>query len=264
MFRLQDGFTYSMPAHFGGSQFDSEFVLTQRATGLTISYETESAQLENYIPERFELLAPEVTVAFTKFTEINWMGGGYYNVINVSAPVRFHGKKDQLDGDYALVVWENKTRPIIGGREETGIPKIYADIEELHIVRPHYSTTASYDGNTFLTMNFEATGPISGRELDVVKARMASMNTIGWRYIPKVGAPGGELSQFVLYPQGLEVQSAQQGMGSLRWMEQTIAQNPSQYHIINGLASLPTKKVAWAALTEGRAALHATGARVIE
>jgi Acetoacetate decarboxylase (ADC) len=264
MFRLQDGFSYSMPAHFGGSRFNPEFVLTQKATGLSVSYETDRARLESYIPEGFELLAPEVTVAFSKFTEINWMAGGYYNVINVSAPVRFHGKKDQLDGDYTLVVWENTTRPIFGGREETGIPKIYADIEDLHIVRPYYSTNASYDGNTFLAMNFESTGPLSGREFDAVKAHMASLNTIGWRYFPKVGAPGAELSQFVLYPQGVEVESAQRGRGSLRWMEQTIAQNPSQYHIINSLASLPVKKVAQAALTEGRAALHATGARVIE
>ena len=126
MFRPQDDFTYLMPVHFGGGKFDPGTLVTQKATGLAVSYETERDLLENYIPEGFELLAPEVQVAFNKFTEINWMHGGQYNLINVSAPVRFHGKKDELDGAYTLVVWENKTAPILGGREQTGIPKIYA------------------------------------------------------------------------------------------------------------------------------------------
>ncbi|HOF96009.1 MAG TPA: acetoacetate decarboxylase family protein, partial [Methanoculleus sp.] len=167
-------------------------------------------------------------------------------------------------GAYTLVVWENKTAPILGGREQTGIPKIYADIEDLHIVRPHYATTVSYEGSTFLTMNFEAAGPITGRDLDTLKSQFISMNTIGWRYIPKVGAPGAELSQFVLYPQGMEVETAEIGRGSLKWTELTPMQSPVQYYIVNSLASLPMKRVTQAVLIEGRAILHAMGARAIE
>lgn len=264
MFRPQNDCTYLMPVHFGGGKFDAGTLITQKSTALALTYETERDLLENYIPEGFELLAPEVQVSFSRFTEINWMQGGQYNLINVAAPVRFHGKKDHLDGAYTLVVWENKTAPILGGREQTGIPKIYADIEDLHIVRPHYATTVSYEGNTFLTLDFEAAGPVTGTDLDAVKSQMASLNTLGWRYIPKVGAPGAELSQFVLYPQGMEVESAQTGTGTLRWTEQTPMQNPAQYYIINSLAALPIKRVTQALLTEGRAVLRAMGARVIE
>ena len=200
MFRLQDGYNYKMPVHFGGNKFDPEFVVTQRTTDLTISYETDLAQLENYIPEEFELRAPEITVASHKYTEINWLSGEYYNVITVTAPVRFHGKKDQLDGDYYLVVWENRTAPIIGGREHEGVPKIYADILDLLIQRPLYGTGASCNGQTFLVMWFEATDPISGDELDTIKAQMAYVNGLGWRYIPQLEGPGAEVSQFVIYP----------------------------------------------------------------
>ncbi|MDD3621155.1 MAG: acetoacetate decarboxylase family protein [Methanofollis sp.] len=264
MFQPRSDYTYLMPAHFGGAKFDPEAIVAQRSTSLAIGYETERESLEHYIPEGFELLAPEVQVSFSKFTEINWMQGGQYNLINVAAPVRFHGEKDQVDGAYTLVVWENKTAPILGGREQTGIPKIYADIEDLHIVRPHYATTVSYEGNTFLTMDFEATGAVTDGDLEALKAQFASMNTLGWRYVPKVGAPGAELSQFVLYPQGMEVESAQVGVGTLQWTEQTPMQNPVQYYIINSLAALPVKRVTQAVLTEGRAFLHAMGARVIE
>jgi len=264
MFRPQDDCTYLMPIHFGGGKFDPETLVTQRTTALAITYETERDLLENYIPEGFELLAPEVQVAFNKFTEINWLHGGQYNLINVAAPVRFHGKKDELDGAYTLVVWENRTAPILGGREQTGIPKIYADIEDLHISKPHYATSVSYEGNTFLTMNFEAAGPVTGKALKGLKSQFASVNTLGWRYIPRIGAPGAELSQFVLYPQGVGVETVQAGTGSLKWIEQTPMQNPSQYYIINSLASLPIKKITQAALIEGSAVLHAMGARIIE
>jgi len=278
MFHLQDGFTYWMPAHFGGEKFDAfyvpEFLATQRAAGLAISYETDREKLENYIPEGFELLTPEVHVLFSSYTAIKWLAGGYYNLINVAAPVRFHGKKDQLDGEYVLVTWENKTAPILRGREQTGIPKIYAHIEGLHTIlapvpemnipNPLYSTTASYEGSTFFTMSFEPAGPISGDELDNLKAQMVSMNMIGWRYIPKVGAPGAELNQFVLFPQGVDVETAQQGTGRLSWMEQTVTQNPVQCRIINSLASLPVKKVTQAVLTEGQGILRYADAKVIE
>lgn len=98
MFRTQSDHTYLMPVHFGGGKFDPHTLVTQRTTALGIHYETERDLLEQYIPEGFELLAPEVQVTFNRFTEINWMHGGYYNLINVAAPVRFHGKKDELDG----------------------------------------------------------------------------------------------------------------------------------------------------------------------
>jgi hypothetical protein len=264
MFRTQSDCTYLMPVHFGGGKFDPGTIVSQRTVALGITYETDGKRLENYIPEGFELLAPEVQVTFNKFTEINWMHGGYYNLINVAAPVRFHGKKDHLDGSYTLVVWENRTAPILGGREQTGIPKIYADIEDLHVLRPHYSTTVSYEGNTFLTMDFEAAGAVTGDDLEGLRSGFASINTIGWRYIPKVGAPGADLSQFVLYPQGMEVETAQVGTGTLKWTELTPVQNPAQYYIINSLAALPMKRVTQAALMEGRAILRAMGARVIE
>jgi len=264
MFKMQKDSTYLMPIHFGGGKFDPDEIITQKAVGLNISYETDAKILENFIPEGFELLAPVVDVGFGKFTEINWMHGGQYNVINVAVPVRFHGKKDELDGIYTLVVWENKTTPILGGREQTGQPKVFADIEDLHILKPHYSTTASYEGNTFLNMDFEATDELTGNDLEEIKPQFATINNIGWRYIPKVGGPGAELSQFILYPQGVDVKMAQIGKGSLKWTEMTPMQNPSQWWIINSLATLPIKKITQAILTEGDATLRSRGSRLIE
>lgn len=264
MFKPEDDFTYLMPIHFGGGKFDPDQIITQKSLSLNISYETDGKMLENFIPEGFELLAPVLDVGFSKFTEINWMHGGQYNVVNVAVPVRFHGKKDELEGIYTLIVWENKTAPILGGREQTGQPKVFADIEDLHIIEPHYYTVASYEGSTFLNMDFEAIKELKGDELEAMKPQFSSINNIGWKYIPKVGAPGADLSQFVLYPQGVDVKKAQIGKGSLKWTEVTPVQNPSQWWMINQFAALPVKKITQAMLTEGSATLRAMAARVIE
>ena len=47
--------------------------------------------------------------------------------------------------------------------------------------------------------------PIKRQPLEQIKAATLSYNMFGWRYIPKVGVPGAELSQPILYPQGLKV-----------------------------------------------------------
>ncbi|GAB1399135.1 hypothetical protein MASR1M66_05870 [Aminivibrio sp.] len=50
------------------------------------------------------------------------------------------------------MVWENKACPIIGGREEDGVPKIFADIAcERHVKD---LVPSGYECNTFLSLTF--------------------------------------------------------------------------------------------------------------
>lgn len=264
MFRPDPEFSYLMPVHFGGGKFNPGFMITQKATGLVISYETDRAMLENYVPDVFELLESRVTVAYNMFTRINWMHGGSYNLVDVSVPVRFCGKKDTLTGSYPLVTWENRTAPILGGREQTGIPKIFCSIEDLRVQHPACHGAASSQGSTFLNIDFEETGQVTGPDLDAARAQQKSINTIGWRYIPKVGKPGADLSQFILYPQGVDIDTAFTGTGSLEWIEQTPMQYGYQFWVANQIAALPVKKITNAILFHGSARLHANGARVLE
>ena len=263
MFRLDHDSMYLMPAHFGGDRFDPSYQARQKATRLAVTFETDCADLERYIPEELELLAPEVEVALNQLTEINWLAGGHYNLVSVSAPVRFAGDVDRVDAPYALVVWENRTAPILTGREQTGVPKIFADIEDLHICRPHYATSVSYEGNTFLSMMFEAQSPLTGADLERAKATFGSLDSIGWRYIPKVGAPGADLSQFILFPQAMDVDSVCAGTGTLTWTELSVMQNPRQHQIIRALASLPVKRVIGSMLAEGEIILRGAEAQVL-
>jgi acetoacetate decarboxylase len=133
-----------MPAHFGGHAYQPAELCYHDAVSMSFTCTTDGGLLSEYVPEGFELLRPELSINFCQCREIDWMAGGSYNLIDVSVPVRFNGRRDQIEGSFSLVVWENKTIPILGGREETGVPKIYADIEDIHILQDKRFSVASY------------------------------------------------------------------------------------------------------------------------
>jgi acetoacetate decarboxylase len=272
MFKLEDNKSYSMPVHFGGHDPPApEFAAhIHDYVGLSCTCTTDGDQLANYVPEGFELLRPEVVCSFNHLGECDWLAGASYNTVQADVPVRFNGKRDQLEGNYNLVTWEDLTAPIIGGREQNGVPKIYADIEDLHanpasyLGAPDYFTNASYDGNTFIRLEMSNAKPVEGEQLAALRAAMANTNMFCWRYIPKVSGQGAELSQFILYPASTEVKSAWVGSGAVEWIKLRPEQNPSQFHIINALAELPILEMAPVSMTRGILFLKPSQGRVLE
>jgi len=260
MFKFEDEKCYRMPAHFGGAVFDPEAkAYYNDVVSIVYSYTTDGNQLADYLPEGFELIKPELVVQYQQCRQVEWMAGSYYNLVTIAAPVRFNGRHDHLEGAFALVVWENKTTPILTGNM-MGVPKIYADIEDLHIIADTYRTRLSYEGSTFLQMEMRGHEPMDEEQ---VKALNMDVNSFGWRYIPKVGAPGADLSQPILFPMRSEPNAAWLGSGTIKWTELTWDQNPMQWHIIKALAGLPMCEMAPVIMMEGRAILMETRGRVL-
>ena len=268
--------TYSMPPFFGGNEFNPDYeVRINDVVCLNFNQTTEGNQLANYLPEGFELLRPELSISYCQYREVELLFGGSYNLVSIAVPARFNGRSDQLEGTFSLVVWENDTRPIIGGREIDGQPKIYADIQDLHIFQEKYFTNLSYDGNTFLHLEMVEPQPMDCHKVHQINAAVANQNVLGWRYIPKVGAPGADLSQPILYPQSMKVKSAWIGKGDVQWT--TLSKKyqyvdvinryvdlPSQYEIIKGLAKLPIAATLPVTMLKGSAILRPYMSRVLK
>jgi acetoacetate decarboxylase len=248
MFRFEDNKCYRMPAHFGGWAFDpnAEAVYHDVLT-LAFSYKTDGNQLAQYVPEGFELLKPELTICYQQCRQIDWMAGSYYNLATIAAPVSWHGRRDHLGGAFALVVWENKTTPIQTGNM-MGVPKIFADIEDPHIFADTYCTRLSYEGSTFLELEMAGPRPLPEEQ---VQGLTMDVNTLGWRYIPKVGGPGAELSQPTLFPMRNEPNAAWIGSGTVKWTELTWEQSPLHWGIVNALARLPILEMEPVMMTRG-------------
>jgi len=262
MFKFESGKCYRMPVHFGGSDYKPTELCYHDVVSMIFTYTTDEDLLSKYIPECFELIEPKIFIHFAQCRQIDWMAGSGYNLVDVSVPVRFKGKRDQLEGSMSLVVWEDDTVPICGGREETGVPKVFADIEDLHALGDKRFTTLSFEGNSFLRMEMSITAPLN--ETQMAPMRCQTRNALNLRYIPKVGGPGAELCQTILYPQRSEAEQGWQGNGSIEWITLRYEQHPSQAHIINALAELPILEMSPAMLTKGKTYLMPPMARVLE
>ncbi len=260
MFKIDDNKCYQMPVQFSG--YDPAGTVYHNVVSITYTYTTDGDRLADFLPEGFELLRPELIISFSQNRECEFLAGSGYNLIGVIIPARFRGQHDRVDGQYVLVMWENKTQPILGGREQTGIPKISADIQDLHKIQQNYFTNASFEGNTFLRLELLGAQPVEGQKLAEMKAQLAERALFGWRYLPKVGGPGADLSQFILYPQSSETASAWIGKGAVQWTELTWQQSP-YFNIIKTLAELPIIDMAPAVMTQSVDILKVDQSRVL-
>jgi len=55
---------------------------------------------------------------------VDFLAGRGYRIATVMVSARFDGEKDHEDGNYIMVMFEDDTLPIIGGREQLDVPKI--------------------------------------------------------------------------------------------------------------------------------------------
>ena len=261
-FRFHDDYIYKMPVHFGGSPFYPGRAEYRDMLGITVKYKTDQEALLQYIPEDFDLREPIVSVQFSNCRDVAWMAGGEYRLIQVTAPVKYMGNSEELSGDYALVVWENKTCPIIGGREEDGVPKVFADIANERHVDDHWFTAASYESYTFLKIDFNKKDEVSPKDIEKLNEH-PKVNLFGWRYMPNLGKGGATLSHATLYPQEMNVKQAWLGEGSLQWTKLTPEQHPLQSHIIKALADLPIVQYTNAMMVKCSASLNVGDSKIL-
>ncbi|MDO9549885.1 MAG: acetoacetate decarboxylase family protein [Methanoregula sp.] len=212
-------------------------------TTLAISYLTDREKLLPFVPEEFAITQPLIMITYEKCNAVQWMGGSTYSLITVSVPVRYLGSEEPIDGVYHLVIWEDKAFPIYGGREEAGMPKIFADIPEYRWRENNFSANVSHEGRTFLEMDLVYERACSPGEIAEINENNGRVVQFGWRYIPKVGPfTGAALSEATYYPVDNEYVSGSVCSGEIKWTVPKLEQHPMQYGIIAALSSLPVLK----------------------
>ena len=251
-----------MQVHFGGYDFAPVSTVYGDMTTIMMGFETDQEELLKLIPEDFELLQPVVHVQYANCREVDWMSGGEYRLIQLSSPVRYEGNSEGLEGEYPLVIWEDKACPIIGGREEDGMPKVFADIAVERHSGDHWFTSASYECNTFLTLDLDRKEELGTEELARLNEN-PRINFFGWRYIPRLGKGGASLSHATLYPQEATMIRAWRGDGRVRWHPFTLEMNLVQFSAICSLSNLPVLRYLPALMTKGSARLNVGDSRTL-
>jgi len=255
-----------MPAHFGSPAFKRlENVmpgtsLYDDVTVISINYLTDEELLTSYLPLPFELDGPPiVTVTYTMNRDISWLGGRDYNIISVTVQAAYPAASGPVSGSYALVLWEDLAAPILTGREQQGIPKIYGQIEDYRTFRGTWSTTLSNNGHLMLQMQASDLVAMPTDAFAMFRKERAQANLLGWKYIP--GEPGNKetgpvASYATQFPVSYDYREAWTATGDLTWHRRTWEELPTQAHIVNALKALPIVEITECLVAKTSLTLH--------
>ncbi|MGE5123594.1 MAG: acetoacetate decarboxylase family protein [Acidobacteriaceae bacterium] len=183
---------YRMPLIMGGlsDRTESKLIFPQVEV-LAFQYLTEREAISALLPDCYHPgKEPMVTVIFAENNGLSFMAGGGYRLATIQVSARFDGKQDHVEGDYILVMFENQTWPIIGGREDLGVPILYADIPAVKsLPNGHLKSEASYWGHLLFGLDV----PPLHRQTAVVRLlatrQINSRPWLGYKYIPSLDGP---------------------------------------------------------------------------
>jgi acetoacetate decarboxylase len=238
---------YLMPA-IAGYEPGTAGTWYHDVTGLSVTFRTHREAVQALLPDRFSVGAgpdgePLVTVSWAANRGVDWLAGGGYNLVGVNVAATYQGEVDTVAGGYCVILWEDATEPILTGREQTGIPKVYADITDL----------TPRNGGFAVSATVAPPGP--GRR---------AATTAG------AAVPGGhpivELEVEGLRPlPEPEVRAMEQRSraGRVRFFPSTFERNPTHWQVVNLLCQLEPLEVRSAFLTHGKTRLFAGRARAL-
>lgn len=257
--KLDPDKVYSMPLIMG-PVFDRE-TRPGRVYGetesLSVTFHTEAEAVRALVPDCF--LIPEqatLTVGFGDYNRVDFMAGDGYRVAYVGVSARYEGE-ESVDGLCILVMWENRTLPIISGREMIGIPKGFADITSIRAVEEEkLRATASVWGHEVMRLDV-----LGCQEQNLIVRRTAQkrVNAIPWlgyKYIPALDGPPDASYPMVVWN---EVNIDQLWLGAGGSVEFGTADESDldlPAAVTRALRSLPMGDVVFAAHTRGSAILR--------
>ncbi len=226
---------------------------------LSLQYETDPGAIAPLLPEPFKpAKSPTVNVLFCDSNGVDFMAGRGYRFAVIAVAARFDGKAGELAGDYALVMPENETLPIVTGREWLGMPKFFTDISPIRLMPDgHLRCEVSMWGH--LLFGIDLAHPLREQNALIRKAACVQTSkrpTFGYKYIASLdGAPDAD------YP---TIMWADSNFDQL-WLGKTgelYFGDPSEKDIggfkpmIDALKSLPVRRVMQAAHTRGSMVLR--------
>lgn len=246
---------YRMPTHFGprtgpragpdGRTFACKD--NPKSTSVSVSFLTNSDQLEAFLPPGFSLYGePVVSVSGGYMKEIEWLAGRGYNTLGVSFPVVFEGEVDRATGSLLTVLWENLTDPILTGREELGFSKIYCELPDPLTFNGETHCTASWLGFKFMDMRVIATEavqvPTTSSPPQPPSDEAPLTGTLHYKYIPRTGEWGtADVAYAVLtpaYTPNRVVTEQWRGEGTVEFHQARWEDLPTQYNIVNAFHAL--------------------------
>lgn len=264
--------------HFGRPRNgeDSTFITT------SIKFKTSKTAIQNLFPpgrSGYSFSTPG-TLAYASFSQttlngMEWLGGKGYNHLGLYVHGAQYTKPDGtvVSGTYMPILFENLADPIVSGREELGMPKMYSSIDVEHSA-DSVKITAGWQGTqwgTFTASGLSATSAPEASTSGSVSGE-ADAGILVHRYIPSVGreAKGKAEADYACFvpfeednpkpkPESVRTSSsAEFKLEAGDWKSL-----PTLHHVIARLAELPVFEIVGAKVTEGKGVPDVSNARPV-
>jgi acetoacetate decarboxylase len=210
-----------------------------------MQYETDYDIVRPLLPDCYQPAEkPIVTASFGYFDGVDFMAGRGYRIASVSVEARFDGEKDHVEGEYVLVIFEDDTIPIIGGREQLGAPKIYANISPVKTLpEDTLRCEASHWGHLLFGVNLGSLKKQNVLVRSVAGKRLSQQLMLGYKYIPSLDGPP-DASYPTLFQTDYKLDELSLGNTGNVFFGATTEEDVGWYkQIIDALKTLPVRQV---------------------
>ncbi|KAF4334663.1 salicylate hydroxylase [Fusarium beomiforme] len=248
-------------------------------TTASIKFKTSRTLLQNLFPSASFRFKSPGTVAYASFSQttlnkMEWLGGSGYRHIGLYIHGVQYVQKDGTvrDGTFLPILFESLTDPIVSGREELGMPKLYCSVDIWKRTNS-YRIQTGWQGVQFGSFTLEglqetdpgaSKGTIGGEDDEGIFA---------YKYIPKVGDRGqADVQHATFVPHAeeakvvpskvLKVLTAQKA--SFEFDPHDWEALPTLHHVISRLAEIPVYDIIGAKVVEGVGVPDVSSARRID
>ncbi|MFN8441272.1 MAG: acetoacetate decarboxylase family protein [Caldilineaceae bacterium] len=268
---------YLMPTHFGpslgprqgpdGHRFS--YAEVPKNFAVYVNFLSNREQLTALLPEGFQVAGePVVTIAATYMKELPWLAGRGYNMLGLTIPATFKGQQDTVTGDFMTVLWENMADPIITGREELGVAKLYCELPDPVTYQGVTHCTASWEGFKFLDVYTRNMRKLSPEEMVKVAKSRKSEGLLHYKYMPRTGQWGTADAQYATFTPSSAVTSVPSaiwlGDGSVEFHSARWEDMPSQYNIVNTFHGLDIVEFRGAMIIESVGGMEGREQRILK
>ncbi|KAH8815293.1 hypothetical protein F5884DRAFT_663124 [Xylogone sp. PMI_703] len=150
------------PRQDGRGHSHTDSLQTSVVTKATITFKTSASLVQNLLPnDNYSIDGPPGTAAVASFSlemmdKLAWLGGGGYDIFALYIHNVNYKQADgkMRTGTYCPIMIENLADPIITGREELGVPKMFSDIE-ISKDESSYAARVSWRGYEWARMRWK-------------------------------------------------------------------------------------------------------------
>lgn len=251
-------------SHYGVPREATESTFTT----CSIKFKTSRTVLQNLFPpgrRGFSFQSPG-TIAYASYSQttlnkMEWLGGSGYRHIGLYIHGIQYEKKngEVLKGTYMPILFESLTDPIVSGREELAMPKLYTSVDVNRRADSYYINTGwegAIWGNFRLTGLHQVEGAVEGGNV----SGEDDDGILVYRYMPQVGRekkgiPTEEYPCFIPFkeempkPQIQRVYHASDASIKIDGLDWDAL--PTLHHIVSRLAEIPVYEIVGAKVVEG-------------